>query len=151
MIYSVKKTKKQKKRIFFAALFHAWNIVCHCTSTRQWQTPCSTHHTAPCQQQRRSFSPRLPCSQNLTPTNTLGTSWRDVFETEWMPLQMCVSCFRHSSTVGADPSERNLQYDPVHASETLGSYWFSRRPNFVCVSLSRKYRVIELFPGREQW
>ena len=39
--------------------------------------------------------PRLKPQQN-----TLGTSWRDVFETEWTPLQMCVSCFRRSSRSG---------------------------------------------------
>ena len=46
------------------------------------------------------FSPGLPHPQTQTQTNTLGTSWTDVFKAVWMPLQMCVSCFRHSSRSG---------------------------------------------------
>ena len=62
-------------------------------------------HTVPCQQQRPKFSSGLRCPQTQIPTNTLGTSRGDVFEAEWTPLLMYVSCFRHSSRSGW-PSRR---------------------------------------------
>ena len=46
------------------------------------------HRTSPTTTSK--FSPGLPCPHTLTQTNTLETSWRNMFKAEWTPLQMCI-------------------------------------------------------------
>ena len=125
----------KKRNIFFCCFFHASNVVWHCNSAWQCPAPCSTgHHTAPPQQQRPNFPPGLLCPKTSTKqTHLEGVGETSNFKADWTPLQMCMSCFRHSS--GGHPRANDLQPDTVHAWEMLGCYWFSRRTQ---VSLSHK-------------
>ena len=68
----------KKKRMFFPVLFRATNVVWHCTSTRQRQTPCSMpHHTVPRQQQR----PNSPLAFNVPKLIPKQTHLKRVGET----------------------------------------------------------------------
>ena len=127
--------------LFGVVLFCASNVVWHCTAKRQCHIPCSApHHTVPRKQQRPKFSSGLPCPQTLTLTNTLGTSWTDVCEAEWTHLQMCLSCFRHSSWSGWPSQRKWFTTWSSPCLRPLCSYWFSRNTHLLllCVSLSHK-------------
>ena len=65
--------------------------------------------------------------------------WTDVFKVKWTPSKCAWVVPGTPAAVGGHPRASDLQLDPVHAREMLGSYWFSRtHPLLIGTSLSRK-------------
>ena len=156
VMYSV----HRQKCMFFFLLFHVADQTLYGTVFRH--DNARSHAACHTTQFLANSNVQILTWPSMSPDlkiNTLRTGWRDMIEAEWMPLQMCSSCFRPSSRTwwpsqrkcapvvsgpqaGLDghPSANDLQPDPVHAWEMLSSYWFSRRTRslLLCLSLSPK-------------
>ena len=101
-----------KNRNFFSVLFRSSNVVWHCTSTRQRQTPCSTpHHTVRRQQQ----CPNSLLALHVPRLNPNKHTW-NVFERRVQSPCKCAWVVSGTQAgVGGHPSVSDSQPDPVHA------------------------------------
>ena len=109
----------------------------HCTS-RQCQPACSTPHSS-----SPTTTSKIPPWLS-TALDSNKRTWNEVDRRDRGRVNTpCKCAWIVSGTqpgVGGHPYASDLQPDPVHACQTLGSYWFSRRthPLPLCVPLSRK-------------
>ena len=145
---------KKRNAHFFAVLFRASNVVWHCTSTQQCQTPCGTpHRTVPHLQQHPNF-PLAFHVPRLKPKHTHLEQVGETCSRQWMPLQMCVNCFRHSSRSGWPPQHKwfTTWFSPClrDVEQLLILEEYAPLPPYWCVCSSViKYCVIEFFLVRK--